>query len=77
MTVKELIDFYFRIRQSANLIGFDELYAPELDRLKEAVKAHYGNQEAWLDLSEEEEVPTAIAERIEKLKRLFRAWESG
>ena len=77
MTVRELIDFYLNIRTPGNLLGFDSVFSQDLEALKQAIQNHYGEQEAWLALPEETELPEAIASHAGALVQEFRVWNTA
>ncbi|MDA0746003.1 MAG: hypothetical protein O2954_05750 [bacterium] len=77
MTVQELIDFYLSIRRPGGLLGFDSVFEEELEALKAAIQAHYGDQEAWVQLPEDAELPEGITQRAEELVEKYEAWNRG
>lgn|GEM_PF-1304957 len=77
MTIGALIDFYLSVRQTGSLIGFDSLYEADLEALKQKIQAFYGDQEAWLALPEETELPEEIGKPALDLATRFRAWNES
>lgn len=77
MKVRELIDFYLSIRTPGRLLGFDSIYEEELAALKRAIQEHYGDQEAWLAMPEDAELPDEVAGRARELMEKYEAWEKG
>lgn len=75
MTIGALIDFYLSIRQPGSLVGFADIYEDDIEALKATIQEHYGSQEAWLALPESETLPEEIAEKAERLVKLYKEWE--
>jgi hypothetical protein len=75
MTIRHLIDFYLSIQLPGDLLGFDSLYAEELEGLKQKIQDHYGSQESWLERDEDEELPMEITEVAEGLIQKYSVWK--
>ena len=76
MTVGELIGFHLSIQQPGSLVGFTELYAEDIERLKSAIQDHYGSQEAWLSLPESEDLPEGVERLAKQLIELHTSWKA-
>ena len=75
MTIGALIDFYLSIQQPGNLVGFADLYGDDIESLKASIQNHYGSQEMWSALPEEEDLPVEIAQRAERLIDCYEDWK--
>jgi hypothetical protein len=75
LTIGALIDFYLSIQQPGSLVGFADLYGDDIEALKASIQSHYGSQEAWLALPEEEELPEEIAVRAGRLIGCYEDWK--
>ena len=74
MKVRELIDFYLAIRPAGQLLGFGAVFEGDLNALKEAIRQHYGSQDAWLALPEDTDLPDEIARMAQDLLKKFDVW---
>ena len=77
MRIRDLIDFHLAIRTPDSLLGFDSLYADDLERLKWKIQDYYGSRDAWLNRDEDEALPEEIEAPAAELMKRYEEWKGG
>lgn len=75
MTIRDLIDFYLSVQTPGQVMGFDSLYADDLEALKRKIQEAYGSHDEWIARDEDEPLPPELDAAARDLVEKFEAWQ--